>query len=145
MDWRRIGDKPLHGLLSIGPLGQRPWNFSKIIEHFYPRKCVWKCRLRNGSHLSRGRGVKHHSNMYDHGLDKVSFDHSHLYFIETIHIPWNMHVILLWFVLPLFYHLLWLVYLSFTHILLGCFTDAGNLMMPKHQPIKGSLQHSQNY
>ena len=38
-------------LLLIGPLGT---NFSEIlieIHHFHSRKCVWKCRLRNGGHF----------------------------------------------------------------------------------------------
>ena len=44
-------------LLSIGPLGT---NFSEIwieIQNFSFVKMHWKCRLRNGCHLSRGRGV----------------------------------------------------------------------------------------
>ena len=46
------------GILLIGPL----WtNFSEIligIRHFQSRKCIWKCRLRNGVHLSRPQCVK---------------------------------------------------------------------------------------
>ena len=39
------------GILLIGPLGT---NFSEIviqIKHFHWGKCVWKCRLRKGSHF----------------------------------------------------------------------------------------------
>ena len=53
------------GLLLIGPLGT---NFSEILigiqtfssefKHFHSRKCIWKCRLRNGVHLSRPQCVK---------------------------------------------------------------------------------------
>ena len=36
------------GILLIGPLGT---NFSEILIEILTRKCVWKCRLRNGGHL----------------------------------------------------------------------------------------------
>ena len=38
------------GILLIGPLGT---NFSEILIEilFHSRKCVWKCRLRNGGHF----------------------------------------------------------------------------------------------
>ena len=38
------------GLLLIGPLGT---NFNEILieMHTISRKCIWKCRLRNGGHL----------------------------------------------------------------------------------------------
>ena len=41
------------GILLIGPLGT---NFSEIligIQTFSFKKCIWKCRLRNGVHLSQ--------------------------------------------------------------------------------------------
>ena len=46
------------GILLIRPLGT---NFSEIligIQHFHSRKGIWKCRLRNGVHLSRPQCVK---------------------------------------------------------------------------------------
>ena len=45
------------GILLIGPLGT---NFSEILIEILTtslKKCVWKCRLRNGSHLSRPQCV----------------------------------------------------------------------------------------
>ena len=32
--------------------------FQSEFKHFYSRKCIWKCRLRNGVHLSRPQYVK---------------------------------------------------------------------------------------
>ena len=39
------------GLLSIGSLGA---NFNSKYKTFDSRKCVWKCRLRNGGHFVHG-------------------------------------------------------------------------------------------
>ena len=41
------------GILLIGPVGT---NFSEILigiqnEHFHSRKCIWKCRVKNGGHF----------------------------------------------------------------------------------------------
>ena len=37
------------GILLIGPLGM---NSSEILsKHFHSRKCIWKCRLRNGAYF----------------------------------------------------------------------------------------------
>ena len=45
------------GILLIGPIGT---NFSEmLIEiHFHSTQSIWKCRLRNGVHLSRPQWVK---------------------------------------------------------------------------------------
>ena len=48
------------GILLIGPLGT---NFSEIligIQTFSLRKCIWKCRLVNGGHLSQPPYVNSH-------------------------------------------------------------------------------------
>ena len=61
MACRLDGAKPLSEpvlVLLIGPLGT---NFSDIligIQHFHSRKSIWKCRLRDGVHLSRPQCVK---------------------------------------------------------------------------------------
>ena len=34
--------------------------FQSEFKHFHSRKCTWKCRLRNGVHLSRPQCVKTH-------------------------------------------------------------------------------------
>ena len=44
------------GILLIGLLGT---NFNEIWIEIYSRKCIWKCRLENGGHLSRPQGVNH--------------------------------------------------------------------------------------
>ena len=45
------------GILLIEPLGT---NFCEILyqfKYFHSTKCIWRCRLRNGGHLSRPRCV----------------------------------------------------------------------------------------
>ena len=45
------------GISLNGPLGT---NFNETliwIQHFHSRKCIWKCRLRNGVHLSQPQCV----------------------------------------------------------------------------------------
>ena len=46
------------GILLIGPLGTNLSEISAKFIYFHWRKCIWKCRLENGGHLSRPQCVK---------------------------------------------------------------------------------------
>ena len=38
-------------------IGQTSMKFQSQFKHFHSRKCIWRCRLRNGVHLSRPQCV----------------------------------------------------------------------------------------
>ena len=45
------------GILLIGPLGMKFIEMLIEIDAFSFKKCIWKCRLRNGGHFVQGVGV----------------------------------------------------------------------------------------
>ena len=45
-------------LVSIGPSETNISEFVIKIQTFHSRECIWKCRLGNGGHFSRGKWVK---------------------------------------------------------------------------------------
>ena len=73
MACRLIGAKPLSkpmlAYCQLDPKEQTSVKFQSKFNHFHSRKCVWKCRLRNGGHFVRGdelslrRGSEHSSPM----------------------------------------------------------------------------------
>ena len=63
---RLVGAKPLSEPMLeycyLDPWEQTSVKFWSEFKHFHSRKCIWKCRLRNGVHLSRPQWVKPESN-----------------------------------------------------------------------------------
>ena len=55
MACRLAGAKPLSEPMleycQLGPYKQNSVKFLSKFRHFHSRKCIWKCRLRNGSHF----------------------------------------------------------------------------------------------
>ena len=57
LDGAKPLSEPLLEYCSLDPWEQTSVKISSEFKNFHSRKCIWKCRLRNGVHLSRPQWV----------------------------------------------------------------------------------------